>query len=257
MSKAILGILCLVFAQNTSAADCAASSGKYTVPLLELYTSEGCSSCPPADRWLSGLAGITALAGKVTPLAFHVDYWDYIGWKDRFAKPQFSERQRQINATAGSRFVYTPQVTLAGKDFRGWQQSSFEKTIGVMSTQPAKANIDISISSLADSATVNVVAGLQSKDETKNADVFIAVYENKLKNEVKAGENSGRELRHDYVVSELFGPYPLNSIHDNEVWERELPFNAAWKHRDLGVAAFIQDRKNGEVLQSVSLKSCI
>ena len=99
---------------------CSTTSGDQIIPLVELYTSEGCSSCPPADRWLS-----TQLARKdINLLAFHVDYWDSIGWKDRFASPAYSQRQRERVNAAGADTVYTPQV-MVGRDVRtSWQSSA-------------------------------------------------------------------------------------------------------------------------------------
>jgi len=115
----------LIFSGSTIsvAAECSAKSGTQSTPLLELYTSEGCSSCPPADKWMSSIAGSGFTADKVVPLAFHVDYWDYIGWKDRFGKAEYSNRQRQAAKHDFAAFVYTPQVMLNGTDFRDWQQS--------------------------------------------------------------------------------------------------------------------------------------
>src|SRR5689334_12001294 len=122
------------------ATECSAQSGPQAVPLLELYTSEGCSSCPPADKWLSSIAAAGYGTDKVVPLAFHVDYWDYIGWKDRFARPDFSDRQRWVAAIGRSDFVYTPQVILNGIDFRGWSQNSrFRESISDSLSQPARA----------------------------------------------------------------------------------------------------------------------
>ena len=111
--------------QSTYAAECSAKSGANTVPLLELYTSEGCSSCPPADKWMSGINN-----DKVTPLAFHVDYWDYIGWKDKFSKAEYSDRQRKGAAFAGAGFVYTPQFVMNGRDFKGWDNSRLNTSVG-------------------------------------------------------------------------------------------------------------------------------
>ena len=112
-----LALLLVLPAAPALAAGCKAESGEKTVALVELYTSEGCSSCPPADRWLSALAERGFAPDRVVPLALHVDYWDYIGWKDPFAKALFSARQRELAAIARSRVVYTPQVVLAGKDY--------------------------------------------------------------------------------------------------------------------------------------------
>ena len=90
------------------------------VSLLELYTSEGCSSCPPADRWISTLRDDPRLWHEVVPVAFHVDYWDYIGWKDRFASPVYGNRQRDYARNRHVGTVYTPGFVLAGKEWRSW-----------------------------------------------------------------------------------------------------------------------------------------
>ena len=237
------------------AAECSAHSGAQSVPLLELYTSEGCSSCPPADKWLSSIAGSGFGPDKVVPLAFHVDYWDYIGWKDRFARPDFSTRQRQVAAIGRSSFVYTPQVMLNGGDFRGWQSSRFGLSIDNSLKQPARANLELSLAPQA-SGEITVKASAQTvkAEDRKNADVYIAVYENKLKSNVSAGENNGRLLEHDYVVREWFGPYKLDE--KDGAWQRSLSLKSNYKGRDAGVATFVQNRKNGEVLQALSLPFC-
>src|SRR5712692_9250138 len=108
------------------AAQCAAKSAEKTVALVELYTSEGCNSCPPADRWLSAL-GKKYPPELVVPLALHVDYWDYIGWKDPYAKREFSQRQRRLSELQRAAFVYTPQVLLQGADFRDWGGAAFDR----------------------------------------------------------------------------------------------------------------------------------
>ncbi|HUG25789.1 DUF1223 domain-containing protein, partial [Piscinibacter sp.] len=97
---------CAMAADAAAAPQCSARSGPAAAPLVELYTSEGCNSCPPADRWLSALKDRPG----VVALAFHVDYWDGLGWKDRFASPLHTQRQAQQRAVNGARFSYTPQV---------------------------------------------------------------------------------------------------------------------------------------------------
>ena len=112
------------------AAGCTASSGPNRAVLLELYTSEGCSSCPPADQWISQIAAHGFSADRVIPLALHVDYWDYIGWQDKYAKSVFSARQRDQAALWRYSTVYTPQVMLNGQDFRSWSNGArFEETV--------------------------------------------------------------------------------------------------------------------------------
>ena len=98
---------------------CSVTSGPTITPVVELYTSEGCSSCPPADKWASSLKEKSASGGVVVQ-AFHVGYWDYIGWVDRFAAPSYTNRQRDIAAKNNLRSIYTPQAVLDGKDWPNW-----------------------------------------------------------------------------------------------------------------------------------------
>ena len=236
------------------AAECSAKSGAKATPLLELYTSEGCSSCPPADKWFSSLKADKSFDNTVVPLAFHVDYWDYIGWKDQFASNQFTNRQYWIAQVNQSRSVYTPQPVLNGKDFRGWHQSGRLQGALNAQNQPARANISINNQvSESGETQVNVEAKTLKPADAGNADVFIAVYENKLKSIVNAGENSGEELKHDFVVRTLFGPFKLEA--DGSLKKAfNLPKN--WQGRDGGVASFVQDRKTGDVLQALKLPFC-
>jgi len=234
-------------------ADCTATSGPTRTALLELYTSEGCSSCPPAEKWLSGIAAAGYTLDKVVPLAFHVDYWDYIGWKDRFADTAYSSRQRQIADKGGAGFVYTPQLVFNGEDLRGWRQDSrFSQVVEQSLQQPALANISLHISPL-DSGEISVKAKIQTVNA--HADVFIAVYENDLSSRVNAGENSGRQLHHDYVVRKWMGPYALDEK-AGRAWQRSFALGPEWKERNAGVAAVVQDRRTGDVLQALALKVC-
>ena len=200
-SLAVALILC--GSQSTVAGECAAKSGLTTVPLLELYTSESCSSCPPVDKWMSGIK-----ADKVTPLAFHVDYWDYIGWKDRFSKAEYSDRQRKTAAFGGAGFVYTPQFVMNGRDFKGWDNSRLREQIERSQNAAQRANLTLNmVNEVGGDITLQVSAQAVEPTDAKYSDIFIAIYENKLVSQVKAGENSGSTLKHDYVVREFFGAY--------------------------------------------------
>src|SRR5205085_5399810 len=123
---------------------CAARSGDKTAALVELYTSEGCNSCPPADRWLSAL-GDKYRSELVVPLALHVDYWDYIGWKDPYAKREFSQRQRRLSQLQRAAFVYTPQVLVQGTDFREWGSAAFDRAVTRLRAKPAAARLELEI----------------------------------------------------------------------------------------------------------------
>src|SRR5262245_36872571 len=121
MRTVLLACLLAFIPLSAPAQQCAAKSPAHTTALVELYTSEGCDSCPPADRWLSSLGGKGYTADRVVPIALHVDYWDYIGWKDPYARAAHSARQRKMASLARAAAIYTPQVLVQGKDFRDWR----------------------------------------------------------------------------------------------------------------------------------------
>ncbi|MBA3695758.1 MAG: DUF1223 domain-containing protein [Methylotenera sp.] len=233
------------------AAECSAKSGTQTTPLLELYTSEGCSSCPPADKWLSNLK---LDVNKIVPLAFHVDYWDYIGWKDRFSKAEYSDRQRKNAAFGGVGFVYTPQFTFNGKDFKGWDGSRLNQSVESSLKQAAKANLTLQAAKQANGEILlKATAQAVKVSDIKNADIFIALYENKQVSQVNAGENNGRELKHDYVVRDLLGAYQLSNKNE---FSKDITLPVEWKTRNAGAVIFVQDSRNGEILQSLQLPFC-
>jgi len=249
MRSLLLGLL--VIPVFSHAAQCTAQSGPGTAALVELYTSEGCSSCPPADRWLSTLS--SAPSSGVVPLALHVDYWDYIGWKDPYAKREFSLRQRKFTQLQRMAFVYTPQVMLQGRDFRGWGSKAFDEALARINAQPAKANLKLAILG-ADASGLEVEAAAELVQASATADLYLAAYQSRLESRVNAGENRGRVLRHDYVVLQWEGPFALPASRLVERRKLALLPGAAPAHS--GVAAFVQDRRTGEVLQALLRSSC-
>ncbi|MGD8978049.1 MAG: DUF1223 domain-containing protein [Gammaproteobacteria bacterium] len=168
-------------------------SGPGRVALLELYTSEGCSSCPPADRWLRELKSDPRLWKDFVPVAFHVDYWDYIGWEDRFARPAFSHRQRRYVADGRASTVYTPGLFNNGEEWRGWFRGE------APSFDPAPVGA-LSLTLDGDRVSVRFEP---PDDEHGDLEVQIAILGMGLETEVRAGENRGRTLRHDFVLLEL------------------------------------------------------
>lgn len=250
--KSILASSLILCAFHANAAtECKAQTGANTTPLLELYTSEGCSSCPPADKWLSGLKGKNL---NVTPLAFHVDYWDYIGWKDRFSKSAYSDRQRKTAAFGGAGFVYTPQFVFNGRDFRGWDNSRLNESIEKNQKLASRSNLSLEAVTEANGGiTLKANAEALNAADINKTDVFVALYENKLESKVSAGENVGRALKHDYVVRELFGAYQINN---QNVFSKNFNLDAAWKSRDAGAVIFVQNSQTGEILQSLQLPFC-
>jgi len=159
--------------------------------VIELYTSEGCSSCPPADEWMSSLTEHPDLWQKVVPIAFHVDYWDYIGWKDRFAQPEFTDRQRQYARDNGLSTVYTPGLISNGKE---WQNFSWD-------AQPDNSGRDVGpvIAIIGpDELTINFMPVPSLSVDELVANVALLGFG--LTSNVGAGENVGRTLNHDFVV---------------------------------------------------------
>ena len=241
------------------AATCSRQSPAHTVALLELYTSEGCNSCPPADRWLRELPQKFG-AEQLVALSLHVDYWDYIGWKDRFAQAKFTERQRQLSRLAGGSTVYTPEVFAGMKEFRSWRnQAELEQRIRRINEQPAAAQISLQMSSSGSEAVElqanftlapTALAGQQNEG-------IIVLFEDKLISEVKAGENHGVSLQHDRVVRFWSAPVALDVKSGRATWKQNINLPADWKRANLGVAALVQDTRQGQVLQAVAMPACI
>ena len=190
VTLAVLGMSAVTHAATET---CTTTSRANVPTVIELYTSEGCDSCPPADQWLSQTVARTGAAkdGNVIPLAFHVDYWDYIGWKDAFAQPSFAQRQTTLARSGGASGVYTPQVFINGKDDRSWQRGA-----ALASGTPASVKFNLTSQWQGD----GVVLSGKLADGNPAIRLRYAVTENGLVTAVKAGENKGVTLRHDAVV---------------------------------------------------------
>lgn len=178
----------IAYAQNT--AQCSARSGERIAPVVELYTSEGCSSCPPADRWLSTLKREPA----VVALAFHVNYWDRLGWRDRYATPAYTQRQAEQQAVNGARYNYTPQVVVQGVDRRDWYARPLPTTVD------GQATVEIVLQGDGRGYTARVSPRTGAPARLA---AFWAVTEDGHRSAVTAGENAGEKLVHDYVVREF------------------------------------------------------
>lgn len=229
----------------------ASESPAHRVALLELYTSQGCSSCPPADRWLSKLKHSGISSEQIIPLAFHVTYWDYIGWQDRFASSQYDKRQRQTAFLNSSRRVYTPQFVLAGNDFRAL--NDFNDHVLDIVSQPSSVQLKVTAQRSSDDE-INIELKTKITDEELNsAALYLAVYENDLQSDVDAGENDGELLRHDFVVRKLYGPFMQTEKDTEATIKKSLPIEDIWKRTDLNIVAFAQNPKSGEILQAVRL----
>jgi len=237
MRTLILCLLCLTLAPSLNAQTF--QSGDVQVPLLELYTSEGCSSCPPADRWLTDLLDSPGLWTRFVPVALHVDYWNYLGWDDRFSDPEFARRQRDYRRQGYISAVYTPGVILGGEEWRNWRQG----------TKPLKAarepvgELELALSNPTFEASFTPA----NEPTIREPVLHIALVGFDLKTEVRAGENRGRELRHDFVVlaKETFSGTKL-------LWNGRLPMPTSDHNPSrIAVAAWISDGNDPRPIQAV------
>jgi hypothetical protein len=169
------------------------SSTNQPTQLIELYTSEGCSSCPPADRWLNKLKHDPQLWSKFIPVAFHVDYWDYIGWKDPFASSQFSARQRQYARESNLSSVYTPGMLLNGREWTAWRRQS-------RLSLPSNSNNTGKLSFTLDNGQITARYQTPAESQSSNLILNIAILGFNVKSNINAGENNGHIFTHDFVV---------------------------------------------------------
>ena len=250
----LAGMSTIVAAQpvvvNPAAATCSKSSPRHTVALLELYTSEGCSSCPPADRFVSNLYQTSGLsADQVVPLSLHVDYWDYIGWKDAYAKTAFTQRQSWMAHQGGARGVYTPEIFISGREAADWH-GGVAAVIKKINQQAARADIHLTLDTVKDNTLQLSLYG----KSTSNAVMHYALVEQAMVNPIRAGENKGATLHHDYVVREWGDAFTLPSAAP-QIQVRKILIPAGANRKNLSVTAFVQSN-NGEILQALSLPVC-
>ena len=243
--KSIAACACIYWATGAFAQvnQCSVASGPTITPVVELYTSEGCSSCPPADKWASTLKGSNTVVQ-----AFHVGYWDYIGWVDRFAAPAYTNRQRDIAARNNLRSIYTPQAVLDGKDWPRWGGKP-------ESAEPAKAAITLKQLG-ADQFEANVTPIAQAAGWS----AYWTVTEHGHNSKVSSGENKGEFLKHDFVVRQLVqaGQYETLSK-SGDAAAQKLSFRSIaptpGHPRQVNLVVF--DTKTGKTMQAVSLQCTV
>ncbi|WP_086933519.1 DUF1223 domain-containing protein [Agarilytica rhodophyticola] len=212
------------------------NSGEKQVQLIELFTSEGCSSCPPADRWMSSLTQKEELWSRYVPIAFHVDYWNYLGWKDPFSSSSFSQRQRKYQRYGNINSVYTPGFVVAGKEWRSW--------FGLRRELPEQRSYTPGNLKL----TVNgdrYHASFKSNIGDQVLSLHVALLGMDISTDVPRGENAGKKLNHDFVALSL----DSNNSKSN-IWQGQLP-KAPKNAGDVAVAAWVTTINNPTPIQAV------
>jgi hypothetical protein len=276
-----------ILTSPANAQGCAAeSSPTVKARVIELYTSQGCSSCPPADRWLRGIAAQPA-SHAVVPLSMHVKYWDYIGWKDPYARDEFTARQRWLAQVNRNNTVYTPGVFLDGAEWAQWSSSASQQDklkAGASNAPLASIQVNVARGAAAGDATANVSAQAieaalkpngastshstssnASKQGTPRLALFIALTQSGIGNAVNAGENKGEHLLHDHVVRSWSGALPLDAkgaVQHAMVlpsYATSPAANGAANTGRYALSALVQDLDSGQVLQAMrmDLRGCL
>jgi hypothetical protein len=230
-------------------------TGKRAPVIVELFTSEGCSSCPPADAVLARLKRDQPVEGaEVIALSEHVDYWNYIGWTDPFSSKAFSTRQAGYAQAFRLQEVYTPQAIIDGRaEILGSDQGRAETEIARAAHQPkAQVRLTRDTTTSGDIALHVHIDGVPAIPVGDTADVVLATTEDNLRSSVARGENAGRRLEHVAVVRQL---RRIGSITLHQPFTAGVPLklNSAWKRRDLSAVVFVQERDSGHIIGGAAL----
>ena len=205
-----------------------------TPVIVELFTSQGCSSCPPADELISQLRKERG----VIPLAFHVDYWDGLGWKDAFSSRQWTQRQMLYVRAMHLNSAYTPQAIVNGSvQLVGSSKGAMLNAIGAASQRPAVGKIAVNARREGNS----IIADVQT-EAPPEYDAFIAVFQNRASTEIEAGENGGRHVVEDAIVRRL-----------QRASNGGVSLTVAPSWREVGVVVFLQNRETMEIRNAASV----
>lgn len=235
---------------QAGAEDAGAAAPPHRAVLVELFTSQGCSSCPPADRILTRLG---AEGPAVVPLAFHVDYWNHGGWSDPFSKHAWSARQEEYVRRFKLDAEYTPQAVVDGaRQLVGSRETELRTAIADAAARPA-ADLSIGLEHAGDRVVASVRVDLPEALGARKLDLMVALFETGLVTDVGSGENGGHVLHDDYVVRTLVRGAKLEAGGPART-EHAVPLRVerGWDPSRLGVAAFLQDPKTLEIFGAAS-----
>lgn len=262
LASSILAVIFLIAALINRKADTSAMfnavdpvEGRKAV-LVELFTSEGCSSCPPADRLLSELdQGHTVAGAEVIALSEHVDYWNRLGWTDPFSSPAFSERQSRYSRVFENDSIYTPQMVVDGRiEFVGSNTARARSAI-LEAARANKATINLSaLPSQTSGVPIKIhIENLLAVTEGDRAEVILAITESGLQSSVTRGENSGRRLAHTAVTRSM---EVIGSLQKGESFDREATaqIEKGWNRDQLRAVVFLQERESRRVLGAAAIR---
>lgn len=253
---ALGGLLVAVTSFFPAGAQAKAENCKWVSPaermiVAELYTSEGCSSCPPADRWLSSQLATPERTANILALSFHVDYWNYIGWQDPYSNKQFTARQYAHKSRGNISQIYTPQYVFSNREVRRWGQAGLiPQRLAAMKQDKAPISLHMSVErKLASQVEIRVKTDWLD-DRYKAGKMLVALYEDKLSQQVKSGENRGALLRHDRVVRYLGEPVAVSTGDSTKVFTQSIP--ADWNLDNIGIGVIVENSESNTVLQALN-----
>lgn len=231
----------------------APAQAERTPVLVELFTSEGCSTCPPADTLLGKLDSLQPIAGaEIIVLEEHVDYWNHDGWFDPYSSPDWTLRQQEYAAHFKTKSPYTPQMIVDGlSQFVGTNAREAQTSIQEALQHPkTQTTINAESTTKSDASRIEVhVGNLSGASIQEPADVWVAVTESNLETAVKAGENAGKTVQHSAVVRLL---HKIGTVQAKDsspfVSIQQIKFKSNWKTENLRIVVFVQERKSLRVL---------
>jgi hypothetical protein len=240
LQPAYLAVLVAMTMRQVASAELRFESGERRTALVELYTSEGCSSCPPAETFLSRWIDSPRLWKDFVPIAFHVDYWNRLGWPDKWSKAEFTDRQRSYSKAWHNETIYTPAFVLDGKEWNGWSSSASGPPLS--DNTPGK----LIISSINTNHWRVQFVGVSDRGFEAHG----AILAGGLVSDVKAGENRGRRLTHDFAVVAIT---EQAMVHKSDGFEAELEFSppSDVSAKDLSIAVWVTPAKSIQPLQAV------
>lgn len=237
--------LCSAFLLSASAPSTAETNGKITT-VIELFTSQGCSSCPPADRLLQTYA----TQSGVLVLSMHVDYWDYLGWKDTYGRPELSQRQRTYAKARGDGAVYTPQAVINGLEHaNGSDRSQMGRVIDATTAQLANKWVSTSLGNNGQHLVITLASD-PSGSTTHNATVWLALFQDNADVPVKRGENNGKTLTYVNVVRDLM---PVG-MWTGAAKTITLPLHATNLSTGRSAAVLLQESEGGPIIGAATLQ---
>lgn len=252
-STQFLGLTACLTASGAwaQASTCTWTSPAQRMIVAELYTSEGCSSCPPADRWLSSQLATADRSKNILALSFHVDYWNYIGWEDPYSKKQFTERQYAHRRAGNIGQIYTPQYVFSNREVRRWSQAGLiSQRLASMQQDKAPVGLQVSLERKGVNQVEIKVKTEWLDERYSSGRIYLAFYEDNLSQQVKAGENRGELLKHDRVVRHLSEYRKVSTTLREQVFNQTVPVD--WNKNNVGIGVVVESNESNIVLQALN-----